>query len=136
MDRKWEYYILMAHFAKLDDNNIVIDVNVVNNDVVNNLPFPESEPIGIDFLTQWSGGYTNWKQTSYNNNFRKRYAGIGYTYDTSLDAFIAPQPYPSWTLDPVTTNWVAPVPYPTDGKDYTWNESTQSWDLVDDVSVN
>ena len=121
----------MAHFAKLDDNNIVIDVNVVNNNDIDNLPFAESEPVGIAFLTQWSGGYTNWKQTSYNGNFRKRYAGIGYTYDTALDAFIAPQPYPSWTLDPVTTNWVAPVPYPTDDKNYIWNESTQSWDLVD-----
>jgi hypothetical protein len=81
----------MAHFAKLDDNNIVTEVNVVGNEMLNNLPFPESEPVGIAFLTKWSGGYTNWKQTSYNANFRKHYAGIGYTYDPVFDAFIPPE---------------------------------------------
>ncbi len=120
----------MAHFAKLDENNIVLQVNVVGNSTINDLPYPESEPVGIEFLTQWSGGYTNWKQTSYNNNFRIRYASIGYTYDKDLDAFIAPKPYPSWLLGP-DTNWYAPTPMPTDGKPYIWNESTQSWDLVD-----
>lgn len=120
----------MAHFAKLDDNNIVLDVNVVNNNDINNLPFPESEPIGVAFLTQWSGGYSNWKQTSYNNNFRKRYAGVGYTYDAALDAFITPKPYPSWTLDSATTDWIPPIPMPTDGELYVWNESTQSWDKI------
>ena len=117
----------MAHFAKLDNQNIVLDVNVVNNETINNLPFPESEPIGLAFLTEWSGGYTNWKQTSYNANFRKNYAGIGYTYDATLDAFIAPKPYPSWLLNTTTCQWQAPVPYPTDGKMYTWDEETQSW---------
>jgi hypothetical protein len=121
----------MAHFAKLDDNNIVIDVNVVNNEVINNLPFPESESIGIQFLTEWSGGYTNWKQTSYNSNFRKHYAGIGYSYNLTLDAFIAPQPYLSWSLDETTCNWIAPVPYPNDGNQYYWNESTLTWDLAE-----
>jgi hypothetical protein len=80
----------MAHFAKLDDNNIVMEVNVVGNDIINNLPFPESEALGLAFLIQWSGGYTNWKQTSYNANFRKNYAGIGYTYDPVLDEFVPP----------------------------------------------
>jgi hypothetical protein len=80
----------MAHFAKLDNQNIVIDVNVVNNETINNLPFPESEPVGVAFLTEWSGGYTNWKQTSYNSNFRKNYAGIGYTYDPISDEFVPP----------------------------------------------
>lgn len=121
----------MAHFAKLDNNNIVMEVNVVNNDVIDNLPYPQSEPIGIEFLTQWSGGYTNWKQTSYNNKFRARFAGIDYTYNSTLDAFIRPQPYPSWTLDDATTDWVAPIPYPNDGKDYYWDETTQSWVLVE-----
>lgn len=119
----------MAHFAKLDDNNIVLDVNVVNNAVIDNLPFPESEPVGVQFLTEWSGGYTNWKQTSYNASFRKNYAGIGYTYDANLDAFISPKPYPSWLLNTQTCEWVAPVPYPASGL-YVWNESTLSWDLV------
>lgn len=120
----------MAHFAKLDDNNIVIDVNVVNNDVIDNLPFPESEPIGIKFLTEWSGGYTNWKQTSYNSSFRKHYAGIGFTYNANLDAFISPQPYPSWSLDTNTCNWFAPVSYPQDNKLYAWNENLLQWELL------
>lgn len=120
----------MAHFAKLDENNIVLEVNVVNNSDCEDLPFPESEPVGVAFLTQWSGGYTNWKQTSYNANFRKNYGGIGYTYDAVLDAFISPKPYPSWLLNTTTCQWEAPVPYPNDGKSYVWNEDTQSWELV------
>jgi hypothetical protein len=117
----------MANFAKLDDQNIVIDVNAVANAVIDDLPFPESEPVGIAFLTEWSSGYTNWKQTSYNGNFRKNLAGIGYTYDSTLDAFIAPKPYQSWLLNTNTCQWQAPVPYPTDGKNYYWNEETQQW---------
>lgn len=120
----------MAHFAELDANNVVLRVIVVSNVNTSTLDGTENESIGIAFCQQLFGG--NWKQTSYNGNFRKRYAGIGYTYDAALDAFITPQPYPSWTLDPVTTNWVAPVPYPTDGKDYTWNETTQSWDAINE----
>lgn len=120
----------MAHFAKLDENNIVLDVNVVNNVDCGDLPFPESEPIGVAFLTQWSGGYSNWKQTSYNANFRKNYAGIGYTYDAVLDAFISQKPYPSWLLNTTTCQWEAPIPYPSDGKYYRWDEQTQSWELV------
>jgi len=117
----------VAHFAKLDDNNIVLEVNVLNNNVIDNLPFPESELLGVSFLTEWSKGYIKWKQTSYNNSFRVRYAGVGYNYDAVLDAFIAPQPYPSWTLDTETTEWLPPIPMPTDGKRYTWNEDTQTW---------
>lgn len=117
----------MAHFAKLDQNNVVIEVNVVNNSDVQNLPFPESEQVGVDFLTTWSGGYANWKQTSYNANFRKNYAAIGYTYRAELDAFVPPQPYPSWLLNETTANWEAPTPIPTDGKDYTWDENNQTW---------
>jgi len=117
----------MANFAKLDDKNLVIDVNAVANAVVNDLPFPESEPVGVAFLTDWSGGYTNWKQTSYNANFRKNLASIGYTYDAVLDAFIAPKPYPSWLLNTTTCQWEAPISYPTDGKRYYWNEDTQQW---------
>lgn len=117
----------MANFAKLDNHNIVIDVNVVSNDVINNLPFPDSEPVGVQFLTEWSGGYTNWKQTSYNASFRKNYAGFGYTYSTELDAFIPPKPYPSWLLNTNTCQWQAPIPCPNDGKKYYWDEDTQSW---------
>jgi hypothetical protein len=117
----------MANFAKLDEHNIVIDVNVVDNNVINNLPFPESEPVGVQFLTEWSGGYSNWKQTSYNANFRKNFAGIGYFYNPTIDAFVAPQPYAFWTLDADTAQWKPPVAYPTDGKMYAWDETTQSW---------
>ncbi len=78
----------MAHFAKLDENNIVLEVNVVNNDA---LDASNEEASGIAFLTEWSGGYSNWKQTSYNGTFRKHYAGIGYTYDSIRDAFISPK---------------------------------------------
>jgi len=117
----------MANFAKLNDKNVVIDVNAVANAVVDDLPFPESEPVGVAFLTEWSGGYTNWKQTSYNANFRKNLAGVGYTYDSVLDAFVPPKPYPSWLLNTNTCQWQAPIPYPTDGKIYYWNEETQQW---------
>jgi hypothetical protein len=117
----------MGNFAKLDDQSIVVDVIVVNNDTLDNLPFPESEPVGVAFLTDWSGGYTNWKQTSYNANFRKNYAGVGYTYDPALDAFIVPKPYPSWLLNTNTCQWVPLTPYPSDGNMYTWDEATQSW---------
>ena len=117
----------MAHFAKLDNNNIVLEVCVVNNDVLTE----NEETSGIAFLTEWSGGYTNWKQTSYNATFRKNYAGIGYTYNPTLDAFIKPQPFVSWTLNQETCKWEAPVAYPNDEGIYNWNESTLSWDLVE-----
>ena len=117
----------MAHFAQLNTQDIVIDVIVVNNNVINNLPFPESEPIGVEFCKSLYGADTIWKQTSYNGNFRKNYAGIGYTYDVAIDAFVPPQPYPSWTLNTQTAQWEAPVPYPTDGGVYYWDEATLSW---------
>ena len=117
----------MASFAKLNDKNIVIDGIALDNETVDNLPFPESEPVGVAFLTEWSGGYTNWKQTSYTASFRKNYAGIGFSYDQNLDAFIPPKPYPSWLLNTNTCQWQAPVPYPNDGNLYIWDEATQSW---------
>ena len=117
----------MAHFAKLDDASTVMEVIVVNNETLNNLPFPESEPVGVVFLTEWSGGYANWKQTSYNRSFRKNYAAVGFTYDPVLDAFIPPKPYASWVLDPETGLWNAPIAQPEGN--YAWNEETLSWDL-------
>jgi hypothetical protein len=121
----------MANFAQLDENYVVLQVNVVNNETINNLPFPESEPAGVAFLQFLFGSTTVWKQTSYNANFRKNYAGIGYTYDPVLDAFIAPQPYPSWLLNTTTCQWQAPAPYPDDGKTYMWGEATLSWILAE-----
>lgn len=115
----------MAHFAKLDDNNVVLAVHVVNNDVIT-VDGVESEQAGIDFLSDLHG-HSSWKQTSYNGTIRKNYAGIGYTYDAGRDAFIAPQPYPSWTLNETTCQWEPPVAYPTDGKRYGWFEPNQQW---------
>lgn len=116
----------MAHFAKLDENNIVIEVHSVHNNELLDENGNESELKGIEFLTQWSGGYTLWKQTSYNATIRKNYAGIGYTYQADIDAFVPPKPYASWTLD-ANAQWQAPTAVPTDDKMYSWNEETQTW---------
>jgi hypothetical protein len=122
----------MAHFAKLDENNIVLEVNVVNNNVLLDENNQESEQKGIDFLTSWSGGYSNWKQTSYNGTIRKNYAGIGYTYDVERDAFISPKPYNSWILNDDTCIWESPVTYPNDGKRYVWDEDNTNWVEIQD----
>jgi hypothetical protein len=113
----------MAHFAKLDTDNNVLAVHVVNNDVitVNGI---ESEQAGIDFLTNLYG-YTLWKQTSYNGNIRGTYAGVGYTYNPDEDIFITPQPYPSWTRS--GSFWNPPTPRPEDDKFYTWDEDSLTW---------
>jgi len=116
----------MAHFAQLDDNNVVTQVIVVANEELL-LDGVESEDKGVIFCKSLFGENTKWKQTSYNGNIRKNYAGIGYDYDASRDAFIAPQPYPSWILNEDTCRWEAPVPYPTDDKMYSWDEATTSW---------
>ena len=117
----------MAHFAQLDDNNGVIQVIVVANAAIDDLPFPESEPVGVSLCKSIYGQNTLWLQTSYNGNFRKNYAGKGYSYNPSLDAFVAPKPYPSWILNPETAQWEPPIPYPNDGKMYRWDEDTTSW---------
>jgi len=114
----------MAHFAKLDDNNIVLAVHVVNNDVIT-VNGNESEQVGIDFLTNLHG-HASWKQTSYNSTFRKNYAGEGMSYDASRDAFIPLKPFASWSLNETTCRWQAPTPMPTDGI-YSWDEATLSW---------
>lgn len=118
----------MAHFAELDENNIVLRVIVVNTKDNSTADGVEKESIGQAFCERLFGG--RWLQTSYNNNIRKRYAGIGYTYNEALDVFIAPQPYPSWSLDNETTEWVPPVPMPTDDKLYLWDEPTVNWKEV------
>jgi hypothetical protein len=105
----------MSHFAKIDSNNIVTEVIVAEQDFIN------SGKVGDSFL---------WIQTSYNENFRKNFAGLGFTYDKTRDAFIPPQPYPSWTLDEDTCQWECPVAYPDDGNMYIWNETDQQWDEV------
>ena len=118
----------MAHFAQLNEENLVTQVIVVANQDTADQDGVENEAIGIEFCTNLLGG--KWKQTSYNANIRKNYAGVGYKYDKDLDAFIPPQPFASWTLNNETAQWEAPTPYPTDDKRYTWNETTTSWDEV------
>ena len=120
----------MAHFVEIDDNNIVLRVIVISNDDTSTLEGVEDESIGAAFCENLFGG--TWIQTSYNNKFRKRYAGIGYAYNKQYDAFIPPTPYPSWILNPISLDWEAPVPYPTDENRYNWNETTQSWDVVNE----
>lgn len=117
----------MAHFAELDNNNIVTSVVVVNNDVllVNG---EESEQAGIDFLESLYG-HRKWKQTSYNGNIRKNYASIGYKYDSDFDAFIELQPFPSWKLNYETFKWEAPIQQPEPGDTYRWiwSEYNKEW---------
>jgi hypothetical protein len=130
----------MASFAKIGLNNKVIEVLSVHNNELLDSNGVEQEVNGIDFLTKLTG-WAIWVQTSYNtiggvhNNggtpFRKNHAGIGYTYDEDRDAFIPPKLYPSWTLNETTCQWEAPVAKPDDGEEYNWNETNQTWDLVD-----
>lgn len=117
----------MAHFAELDDKNNVLRVIVVSNADNSDANGVEREEIGMAFCRSLFGEATIWKQTSYNGNLRKNYAGIGYTYDVDLDAFIPPKPFPSWVLNEQTCLWEAPVSYPSDGGRYVWDEPTQSW---------
>lgn len=116
----------MAHFAQLDENNIVIQVIVINNNELM-LDGKENETKGIIFCKSLYGENTRWRQTSYNQSFRFNYAGNGSIYDEHRDAFIPPQPFSSWILNETTCTWESPVPYPADGKEYTWNESIQNW---------
>lgn len=118
----------MAHFTELD-GNLVTNVIVVNNEVLDST---NEEASGLDFLESIYG-HRNFKQTSYNGNFRLNYAGIGFTYDEQRDAFIPPKPFASWVLNEDNCLWQAPVAYPTDGNRYAWNEDNQSWDLLEEV---
>ena len=125
----------MAHFAKLGIGNKVLKVEIVSNDIA------LTEQAGVNFLNNIYKTNDVWVQTSYNTiggthildgtPFRKNYAGVGYKYNQTKDAFISPQPYASWTLNETTCLWEAPTVYPDDGKRYTWNETTTSWDLVE-----
>lgn len=116
----------MAHFAQLDDLNRVLRVIVIHNNELL-VDGEEVEEKGVEFCQSLFGSNTYWRQTSYNANFRKNYAGIGYLYDFQRDAFIGPQPYPSWILDEQTCKWKSPIPYPDDTKPYYWDESQQKW---------
>jgi hypothetical protein len=125
----------MAHFAKIGKGSKVERVEVVSNDIAT------TEQAGVDFLNNLYGTNHIWKQTSYNTlggvhnlggtPFRKNYAGFGYKYDQTRDAFIPPKRFQSWTLNETSCLWEAPVAYPTDGQSYDWNETNQTWDLIE-----
>ena len=116
----------MAHFAKIGKGNKVTNVYVVSNEVLLK-DGVENEQQGIEFLQNLYGNKDLYIQTSYNGTFKKNYAGVGFDYDSTRDAFIAPQPFPSWLLDEDTCRWNAPTPYPDDDKAYRWDEDTTSW---------
>jgi hypothetical protein len=130
----------MAYFAKLGTGNIIETIISINNSVITDANGIEQEQLGIDFINKLYNTNDIWKQTSYNTNggihnnggtpFRKNYAGIGYTYDETRNAFISPKPYNSWILNESTCRWEAPIAYPNDGQLYTWNEETQNWTLL------
>ena len=126
----------MAHFAQIGIDNVFLRVDVVRNEDILDENGNESEEVGIQFLKSVHGNLTNWIQTSYNNNFRYRYAGIGMVYDNQHDVFLYPQPYQSWTLNTETFEWEPPIPEPElteeqieSGSYYEWNEETQEWKL-------
>ena len=132
----------MAHFAQLDENNVVTQVIIVDIDDTSDLNGVEAESIGVAFCQKRFGVDTNWKQTS-RNGMRVRYAGVGYSYNESLDAFVPEQPWASWILDNATANWVSPIGEKPEltrsevsaGANYTWDESayqadnTKGWKL-------
>ena len=121
----------MAHFCQIDENNVVTQVIVVDNKDCADATGVEKESIGIAFCERLLGG--TWKQTSYNGSIRKNYAGLGYTYNTDIDAFVPPKPFASWLLNETTAQWEAPVAMPEDAgtgeppKRYSWDEATTSW---------
>ena len=137
----------MAHFVKLDDNNIVVDGYVIHNNELKDNEGNEQEILGIKFCVKLFGE-GNYKQTSYNTRkgiyyesdliiaedqskaFRKNYAGLGWTYDETRDAFISYKPYPSWILNENSCWWEAPIPQPDDGLFYFWDEETTSWIII------
>lgn len=118
----------MAHFAELNNNNVVLRVTVVANEVLLDENNVEQESLGLTHLEHLGG---RWVQTSYNATFRKNYAGIGFTYDANRDAFIAPKPFESWILDEQTCQWISPKPKPDntleDNQIYVWDESMVDW---------
>jgi hypothetical protein len=123
----------MEHYAFIDENNIVTEVIVGVDKDITQINLDGTEIGGSS--EAWEIWYENFRgqtcrRTSYNGNFRKNYAGIGYYYDEQRDAFIPPKPYPSWVLNEFSSLWESPIPYPNDDNVYMWNENTQTWDLI------
>ena len=128
----------MAHFSKLDNDNVVTQVVVVNNEVITDEDGNEQEQLGVDFLKNlYKEPNAVWKQTSYNANFRKNFGGVGTTYDSEKNAFIAPKPFESWILNDSTCKWEAPIPKPDNENRYLWveedyqSDNTLGWFLID-----
>ena len=121
----------MAYFAKLGTGNIVENVISINNAVITDTNGVEQEQLGKDFINKMYNTRDVWKQTSYNNNIRKNFAGVGYQYDQTRDAFIPKKPYNSCILNEQTCLWESPIPYPQDNNKYTWKESLKNWELVE-----
>lgn len=127
----------MAHFAELDENNVVLRVVVIANADTHDINGIESEEIGIATCKKLFGVNTRWRQTSYNDGMRKRFAGVGSTYDEVLDAFVPPKVFSSWVLNTEEASWEAPVPMPqlteeerAQGYRYTWNEDIVNWEKI------
>jgi hypothetical protein len=128
----------MAHFAEIDENNLVLTVQVINNSDILDENGNESEQKGIEFCKRLWPDSNRWVQTSYNRTFRKNYAGVGYMYDEQKDAFIPPKPYASWVLNEEIAWWEAPVVSPfngTDGKFYSWDEDIKDWVEITNVAI-
>ena len=127
----------MAYFAKLGTGNIIEKVISINNVVITDANGVEQEQLGNDFINKLYNTRDIWKQTSYNRNFRKNFAGVGFQYDQTRDAFIAPKPFQSWILNEDTCRWEAPVAMPTteleDNQYYSWNESIVNWEVKDRI---
>lgn len=127
----------MAHFCKLNENNIVEQVIVISNDEILDSNGIESEELGISLCKRLYGEDTRWKQTSYNNNFRVRFGSVGFFYNEDLDAFIPNKLYPSWILDEETANWIPPTPRPSLSEEdsrvyYTdWDEENLTWNILE-----
>jgi hypothetical protein len=128
----------MAYFAELDTNNIVIQVIIIDDEDILNDSGEQSEEIGQSICNSISENDNIWKQTHFPDDTgnilkRKNYAGIGFSYNESLDAFIPPQPFISWTLDEIICNWESPLPCPEGEEKWLWNESTVSWDEIEEI---
>ena len=119
----------MAHFARLNENNSVTEVHVLNDSVITDENNVQQEQLGIDFLTDLYGGGW-WKQSFKDGSSRKNHANTGFSYDKTRDAFIPVQPFASWTLNESTCLWEPPVTYPDDGKNYKWDEATTNWEEI------
>jgi hypothetical protein len=123
----------MKYFAEIDENNMVINIILVNDEDCLDENEKESEVVGAEFCKNLLGGV--WKQTYYDANFRKNFAGIGYTYDEKLDAFIPPQLYSKWILNEETAQWESPIPPPDNENPYFWNDEKGSWENWFDQSL-